>query len=394
MQKNVDCMPDWLCHVILGNGNQELGEQIIRKLAIWVKMSRRKHDWSKEVQGNVNVIIDALKSELFELENAYLQRHPSEHCVSELLDLITVAIRFLSGEHLHPNYPNSASLEVWKLHIKQLLPTEPGEVSPYDEHKGNKRQKSHELHCERCGKELTLKESANGGLCDYCLFKAALEDDEKRPQVMYEQETFSDVLKRHHGNAQEAMDEIVHPDYGKNNNPKNKRDGKRILSDDEVEKILCALAGPGSKMSEDKTHVILGKNHKRGSILLDAFKTINGERQDMYGEPEDCFGLIAALWDDYLLGVAAVRQRKRNKAVHDGSTNLGKPQFVAQMDAKSRDNVVPNQSRTTLARPDAHDVAMMMALMKIARIVHGAGGGDSYLDAAGYIALAYDLMEL
>ena len=35
----------------------------------------------------------------------------------------------------------------------------------------------------------------------------------------------------------------------------------------------------------------------RGAALLDAHALINGERQQAYGAPEDCFGDIALLWN-------------------------------------------------------------------------------------------------
>ena len=88
----------------------------------------------------------------------------------------------------------------------------------------------------------------------------------------------------------------------------------------------------------------------RGHILLDAYKVINGERQDQYGSPEDNFRLIAQLW---------------NAAFND--------KLVAGF--------------------TAHDVAIAMSLLKIARIQTGAGKADSYVDLAGYAALAADIKE-
>lgn len=85
---------------------------------------------------------------------------------------------------------------------------------------------------------------------------------------------------------------------------------------------------------------------KRGEVLLEALRIINGERQDQYGNPEDCFGRIAMLWTDYL------------------GTEIS-----------------------------PHDVAMLMALLKIARIQAGSGKKDSYTDAAGYIGLAADMAD-
>jgi len=40
---------------------------------------------------------------------------------------------------------------------------------------------------------------------------------------------------------------------------------------------------------------------------------------------------------------------------------------------------------------DAHDVAVMMTIFKIARIPGNAGHADNYIDAAGYIALAGEI---
>lgn len=86
----------------------------------------------------------------------------------------------------------------------------------------------------------------------------------------------------------------------------------------------------------------------RGECLNKALKVINGERLDMYGSPENNFELIADLWDLYL--------------------------------GNRLDDVL-----------SPHDVAVMMALFKIGRIATGVGSEDSYVDAAGYIALACDL---
>ena len=83
---------------------------------------------------------------------------------------------------------------------------------------------------------------------------------------------------------------------------------------------------------------------ERGTILDKAKETINGARQDQYGNPEDSFSDIAKLWTAY-----------------------------------------------TGVEFSAHDVAMMMALLKVARIKGGAGSEDSYIDLCGYTALAADM---
>lgn len=77
----------------------------------------------------------------------------------------------------------------------------------------------------------------------------------------------------------------------------------------------------------------------RKSILHDAEKCVCGQRQLDYGTPEDNFATIARMWEAYR-GVAF----------------------------------------------DSVDVAMMMALLKIARVSGGGGSEDSFVDLAGYAA--------
>lgn len=81
-----------------------------------------------------------------------------------------------------------------------------------------------------------------------------------------------------------------------------------------------------------------------GKILLKAYKLINGDRQNEYGNPRNMFSKIAQFWSAYL----------------------------------DRD-ITPE------------DVAMMMTLLKIARqsYEHKA---DNLIDAAGYIGLGADLV--
>lgn len=89
---------------------------------------------------------------------------------------------------------------------------------------------------------------------------------------------------------------------------------------------------------------------ERGKILDEAKSIINGTRQDMYGNPEDSFAAIADFWTVY---------QKHSNGNHS----------------------------------PAHDAAMQMALMKVARICTGTGGRDSYVDMCGYVALAADMIE-
>jgi len=84
----------------------------------------------------------------------------------------------------------------------------------------------------------------------------------------------------------------------------------------------------------------------RGSILQEASDIINGDRQENYGSPEDSFQRIANYWSIHL-GVDINRK----------------------------------------------DVAEMMVLFKIARMKGQRPHRDNYTDAAGYLAIAADMLK-
>lgn len=84
--------------------------------------------------------------------------------------------------------------------------------------------------------------------------------------------------------------------------------------------------------------------NKRIKILNEAINQVNGRRENDYGKVEDNFARIADYWSDYK---------------HITFTPL--------------------------------DVAMMMCLLKIARIQNGGGSGDSFVDLAGYAACAGEI---
>lgn len=85
----------------------------------------------------------------------------------------------------------------------------------------------------------------------------------------------------------------------------------------------------------------------RESILDRARECVCGERDESYGGPEDSFRTIALLWENYL-------------------------------NARPSD-VLPGEIGT-------EDVAVMMALLKIARLASDSGHMDSWVDLAGYAA--------
>lgn len=82
----------------------------------------------------------------------------------------------------------------------------------------------------------------------------------------------------------------------------------------------------------------------RAKILDEAKKIVTRDRNKQYGEIEDNFGLISQYWSIYL-----------------------------------ENNIT------------SHDVAIMMALLKIARIKTGEVKEDSYVDIAGYSACAGEI---
>lgn len=84
----------------------------------------------------------------------------------------------------------------------------------------------------------------------------------------------------------------------------------------------------------------------RSQILHEAEDCVCRDRNSQYGDPEDNFNAIADLWEAYK-GVC----------------------FSAQ------------------------DVAIMMTLMKVGRIMTGTQKRDSYVDAIGYLACAGEIAE-
>ena len=88
----------------------------------------------------------------------------------------------------------------------------------------------------------------------------------------------------------------------------------------------------------------------RKQILESAQKCVCEDREAEYGTPESNFKLIAELWMIYI------------------RAKYGFDLYLS-----------------------ADDVAMMMALVKVARIATGSPKADSYADLAGYAALAGEL---
>jgi hypothetical protein len=88
----------------------------------------------------------------------------------------------------------------------------------------------------------------------------------------------------------------------------------------------------------------------REQFLKDAIGIVTKDRNNVYGPPEDSFKVIAAYWDVYL-------------------------------------------KHSNVATVDAADVAIMMTLMKIARLTFNKRHRDSAVDAAGYLACLQDAIN-
>ena len=84
--------------------------------------------------------------------------------------------------------------------------------------------------------------------------------------------------------------------------------------------------------------------NRRSEVLKDALKLINEDREIVYGTPKDNLGLTAKFWGLWL-GI----------------------------------------------RVEAHDVATLMELAKVARRKNKPTYKDNYIDAAGYAALGYEV---
>ena len=100
------------------------------------------------------------------------------------------------------------------------------------------------------------------------------------------------------------------------------------------------------------------KKLTRAAVLEKARACVCGEREQDYGSPEDSFGCIAELWEAYLRAAG----------------------------------IAPD----AVIRVTPTDVAMMMALLKIARVGTSFVGGtaDSFVDLAGYAACGAECAEV
>lgn len=94
--------------------------------------------------------------------------------------------------------------------------------------------------------------------------------------------------------------------------------------------------------------------HSRQYILNSAAAIVTGDRESVYGSPEDSFQTIANLWKAYIKG--------------------------------RLDTYLPLEP---------FDIAAMLSLLKIARLAHSSGQHlDSWIDLAGYAACGGEASNL
>ena len=101
--------------------------------------------------------------------------------------------------------------------------------------------------------------------------------------------------------------------------------------------ILSLLEKPAVDARQESEH------WTRKGVLSEAEKCVCGQREQDYGTPEDSFNVIADLWAVYLKGCGV-----------------------------------------SIDFLESHDVAIMMALLKIARLSTNPQHMDSWCDLAGY----------
>lgn len=100
----------------------------------------------------------------------------------------------------------------------------------------------------------------------------------------------------------------------------------------------------------------------RAEVLNAARRCVCGQREQDYGNPEDNFRTIAHFWNDYL-GAAHPELN-----LEDVARCMEVPEIITPK-----------------------DVAVMMGLLKVARIATGTGTEDCFIDLAGYAACAGEI---
>jgi hypothetical protein len=99
---------------------------------------------------------------------------------------------------------------------------------------------------------------------------------------------------------------------------------------------------------------------KAGEMLKATAELVGGQRAIDYGDKKINHQRIAQLWDMWL--------SESQKSASKGDTDL-----------------------KMLGQLSAYDVAMMMLLVKVARLMHSPGHQDSHIDIAGYASILEEI---
>jgi hypothetical protein len=122
------------------------------------------------------------------------------------------------------------------------------------------------------------------------------------------------------------------------------------LNDQSDEDLLALLSAVRSELDSRGIYgpaAQLAKPAPKQNVLEEALNIVNGARRNAYGHPENNFGRIADFWNAYLA----------NKPIDPDGLAI-----------------------------DPQDVALMMVLMKVARLLESPQHRDSVVDIAGYAA--------
>ena len=117
------------------------------------------------------------------------------------------------------------------------------------------------------------------------------------------------------------------------------------LADPDVHTVLDQMDAEGAPDTRGMVDV-----NRRAQVLRTAESLVNGQRADDYGPPAENFGRVAAMWS-------------------------------AQFAAKLKEQLT------------ADEVAIALVHLKLSRLANTPGHEDSFVDAAGYIALAAEIAE-
>jgi hypothetical protein len=104
-------------------------------------------------------------------------------------------------------------------------------------------------------------------------------------------------------------------------------------------------------------------------ILHEAANIVGGNRQQTHGDKERSFQIIADFWNHFIFG------RKEVKVIYFNLEDSDKPEAYYKFPVL-----------------EPRHVAQMMELLKIARSIQGTPHRDHFVDAAGYAALAGELV--